>query len=122
LNNLVLERHAGYKAIHAYDRIGKADFVNQIVLEIELVGRFLSREGPDQFTLATDQLKKLAVKRRLRRKEKGSKMSVSAPAKVFLLSLWEGRPLGMSPDDDAPVSSLSLYGGSPLGKAADEDN
>jgi len=113
LNNLVLERHAGYKAIHAYDRIGKADFVNQIVLEIELVGRFLSREGPDQFTLATDQLKKLAVKRRLRRKEKGSKMSVSAPAK---------RPLGMSPDDDAPVSSLSLYGGSPLGKAADEDN
>mmetsp|Transcript_22106 Transcript_22106/g.40535 ORF Transcript_22106/g.40535 Transcript_22106/m.40535 type:complete len:116 (+) Transcript_22106:439-786(+) len=114
---------AGYKAIHAYDRAGKADYVFQIVLEIELLGgRFLVHQGPDQFTLATDQLKKLAVKRRLRRKEKGSKMSVSAPAKVFLLSLWEGRPLGMSPDDDAPVSSLSLYGGSPLGKAADEDN
>lgn len=116
LNNLVLERHKGYKAIYAYDRIGKAEFVNQIVLEIELVGRFLSREGPDKFTLATDKLKKSAVQRRLRRKKMGSKMSLSAPAKAFLLSMLGGRP----PDDDAPVLSLSLCVPSPVGKAADE--
>ena len=73
LNNIVLERRAGYKAINSYHRFDKAEIVNQIVLEIELVGRFLSRHGPDQFTIATDQLKKEVVTRRLRRKEKGKK-------------------------------------------------
>ena len=57
LNNLVLERHEGYKAIYEYDRKGKAEFVNQIVLEIELVGRILFREGPNKFTLATVELR-----------------------------------------------------------------
>ena len=46
----------------------------------------------------------------------GSKMSLYAPAKAFLLSMLGGRP----PDDDAPVLSLPLCMPSPGGKAADE--
>ena len=61
------------------------------MLEIELVGRFLSREGPDKFTLATDKLKKSAVQRRLRRKQMSSKVELSVPAKAFLLSILGGQ-------------------------------
>mmetsp|Transcript_22110 Transcript_22110/g.40566 ORF Transcript_22110/g.40566 Transcript_22110/m.40566 type:complete len:86 (+) Transcript_22110:439-696(+) len=83
---------AGYKAIHAYDRAGKADYVFQIVLEIELLGgRFLVHQGPDQFTLATDKLKKMAVQRRLRRKDKGSKRSLPAPDTAFPSLFLGGR-------------------------------
>ena len=87
----MLERHAGYKSIHAYDSVGKADHVFKIVLEIELLGgHFLVRQGPDQFTLATNKLKKMTVQKRLRRKEKGSKRSVFTPDMAFLSSLWGG--------------------------------
>ena len=86
------------------------------MLEIELVGRFLLREGLTKFTLATVELKKSAVQRRLHRQKMGSKMSLYAPAKAFLLSMLGGRP----PDDDASVLSLPLCIPSPEGKAADE--
>ena len=72
--------------------------MNQIVLEIELVGCFLSRHSPDQFTIATDQLKKEVVTRRLHRKEKGKKMSLTDAARAFLLSRLRGRSLLKSPD------------------------
>ena len=48
LNSLVLERHVGYKAIHAYNYDGKVDYVFKIVVEIELLGgRFLLHAGLD---------------------------------------------------------------------------
>ena len=90
LNNLVLEPHQGYKAIHGYDRLGKAEFGNQIVLEIELVGRFLSSEGPHKFTLATDELKKSVVQRRLHCKQMGSKVEVLFRRRRFYCQYWGG--------------------------------
>ena len=59
------------------------------MLEIEkLGGRFLLREGPEQFILAPDKLKKMVVQRHLIRKAKGSKRSVPSPVTAFALLSW----------------------------------
>ena len=94
LKNLVLERRTGYKAIDAHNRVGKADYVVKLVLEIKLLGgRFRVRKGPDNFSLATNQSKKMTVQQRLHRKGKGPKRLISAPETFLPTSLPTSLPL-----------------------------
>jgi len=100
LNNIVLDRRGGYKSINSYNRGCKTDYVCKIVLEIELLGgRFLVRNGSDHFSLATDELKKETVQRRLLRKANGSKRVIS------------GGGLGECPNIDEDKLVLSSRGG-----------
>ena len=62
----------------------------EVVYTTQLVVRFLFRQGPDQFTLATDKLKKKVVKQRLQRKENNSRIFVSASATAFPFSFFWG--------------------------------
>ena len=66
LNNLVLDRRGGYKSIDSYNRGCKAEYVVKIVREVELLGgRFLMRNSSDNYSVATDELKKETVQQRL---------------------------------------------------------
>mmetsp|Transcript_31475 Transcript_31475/g.51366 ORF Transcript_31475/g.51366 Transcript_31475/m.51366 type:complete len:174 (-) Transcript_31475:181-702(-) len=93
-----------------------------IVLEIELLGgHFLVRQGTDLFTLATDKLKKIAVQRRLQRKDKGSKKILSALALPFLSAFLGGPPLLGKASEVNELFLLSSCGRSSVLKAIDED-
>ena len=91
----------------------------KIVLGIELLGgRFLVHNGSDHFSLATNELKKMMVQRRLLRKVKGSKRVISGGGlgecttideDKLILSSRGGRKSGEgSVDEDKNLSSLRV--------------
>ena len=76
LNNLVLDRHDEHKIIDPLDQHKKSEYVYQIISEMELSGRFLTRLGPALYKLADEKSKKMTVQRRLRRRGQGQKKPV----------------------------------------------